>query len=59
MIISIEKAKEFIDFRDWTDEKIERKLKAVEKAIRSYTNNNFQDRDIRRNADIVGGLLTV
>ena len=59
MIISIEKAKEFIDFRDWTDEKIERKLKAVEKAIRSYTNNNFQDRDIRRTADIVGGLLTV
>lgn len=60
MIISVEKAKTLITFPDsWTDEKIEMKLKAVEQTIRAYTNNNFQDRDYRRAADIVGGLFLV
>jgi hypothetical protein len=59
MIISIAEAKANIDFKGWTDSKIERKLKAVEQAIRSYTNNNFQDRDYRRTADIIGGSLYV
>ena len=59
MIISVEKAKTLITFPDWTDEKIEMKLKAVEQTIRAYTNNNFQDRDYRRTADIVGGLFIV
>ena len=59
MIISVEQAKEFVDFKGWTDAKIERKLKAVELAIRAYTNNNFQDRDYRRTADIVGGSFYV
>jgi hypothetical protein len=35
------------------------KLKAVEQTIRAYTNNNFQNRDARRTADIVGGLFVV
>lgn len=59
MIISVEKIKEFVDFNGWTDERIERKLKAVEQTIRAYTNNNFQNRCCRRTADIVGGLLHV
>lgn len=60
MIISVEKAKEFIRFPEsWTDEKIKMKLLAVEQTIRAYTNNNFQDRDCRRAADIVGGLFMV
>ena len=59
MIISVEKAKALISFPDWSDEKIEMKLKAVEQTIRAYTNNNFQDRDIRRTADIIGGLFLV
>lgn len=59
MIISVEKVKSLISFPNWTDEKIEMKLKAVEQTIRAYTNNNFQDRDIRRTADIVGGLFIV
>ena len=59
MIISVEKAKSLISFPNWTDEKIEMKLKAVEQTIRAYTNNNFQDRDYRRTADIVGGLFLV
>ena len=59
MIISVKEAKELIKLADWTDAKIERKLKAIEQTIRSYTNNNFQDRDCRRTADIVGGSLYV
>lgn len=59
MILSVEKAKSLITFPGWTDEKIEMKLKAVEQTIRAYTNNNFQDRDYRRTADIVGGLFVV
>lgn len=59
MIISVEKAKELIDFKDWSDERISRKLKAIEQIIRKYTNNNFQMREMRRTADIVGGLFVV
>ena len=60
MIISVEQAKkEITDFKGWPDAKIERKLKAIEQAIRSYTHNNFQDRDCRRTADIVGGSFYV
>ena len=60
MIISVEQAKKEIgDFKGWSDAKIERKLKAIEQAIRSYTHNNFQNRDYRRTADIVGGSFYV
>lgn len=59
MIISVEKAKELIDFKGWSDEKISRKLKAIEQTIRKYTNNNFQLREMRRTADIVGGIFVV
>lgn len=59
MIISVEKAKELIDFKGWSDEKISRKLKAIEQIIRKYTNNNFQIREERRIADIVGGFFVV
>lgn len=59
MIISVEKAKELIDFKGWSDEKVARKLKAIEQTIRAYTNNNFQVRTCRKTADIVGGLFVV
>lgn len=55
MIISVDKAKQMVDLSGWTDEKIEMKLKAVELAIRKYTNNNFQNQSRRTAADIVGG----
>lgn len=56
MIISVEMAKQEInDFKGWSDQKIERKLKAIEEVIRTYTHNNFQNRGYRRTADIVGG----
>ncbi len=58
MIISVEKAKAFVSFPDgWTDEKIKMKLLAVEQTIRAYTNNNFQNRDIRIQADIRAGVF--
>lgn len=57
MIISISKIKEFVSLDGWTDARIEHKLKAIESVIRKYTNNNFQDVDYRRTADIVGGLF--
>ena len=58
MIISVEKAKGLVSFPDsWTDEKIKMKLLAVEQTIRAYTNNNFQNRDIRIQADIRAGVF--
>lgn len=59
MIISISKIKEFVNLDGWTDARVEQKLKAIESTIRKYTNNNFQDTDYRRTADIVGGLFIV
>lgn len=57
MIISGEELKTLIDCKNWTDERIARKLKAIEQTIRQYTNNTFQVRECRRAADIVGSLL--
>ena len=58
MIISVEKAKGLVSFPDsWTDEKIKMNLLAVEQTIRAYTNNNFQNRDIRIQADIRAGVF--
>lgn len=57
MIISVEKAKEFVNLEGWTDAKIEMKLKAIEQTIRAYTNNNFQDRGYRVQASVQNGVL--
>ena len=60
MIISVEEARNLIDdFKGWSDDRIQRKLKAIEQTIRAYTNNNFQTRACRKTADIVGGLFAV
>ena len=54
MIISVEQAKkEIADFKGWSDSKIERKLNAIEQAIRSYTHNNFQKRGIRADCAVI------
>lgn len=59
MIISVEQIKQLIAFPEgWTDEKINRKLLALEQTIRAYTNNNFQNRGIRMNADIQDGVFS-
>lgn len=60
MIITVAEAKEMITgIEAWKDAKIEQKLKAIEQTIRSYTNNNFQDKEYRNTADIIGGIFAV
>lgn len=53
MIISVREAKELVTFKGWSDEKIERKLKAIEQTIRRYTNNGFQNRGIRADCAVM------
>lgn len=57
MIISVDEAKEQMNLSGWTDAKIKRKLTSIEAAIRSYCNNNFQNRNIRCVTSIVDGIL--
>lgn len=47
MIISVDQAKKLIDLQNWSDERIQMKLDAIEQTIRAYTHNNFQNRSIR------------
>lgn len=54
MIISVNDAKKFVDIKGWSDEKVERKLKAIEQTIRKYTNNEFKEFECRTAAAIVG-----
>ena len=53
MIISVEQAKELVDFPGWTDKKIQMKLDALESVIRAYTHNNFQNRSLRAKCAIL------
>jgi len=46
MIISVEQLKQYIKTKE-TDAMLEAKLRALELSIRGYTNNNFQQRNIR------------
>jgi len=60
MIISIENVKKYVeDLKGWNDEKIARKLQAIEQTIRKYTHNEFKDFECRTTADIIGGLFCV
>lgn len=56
MIISVAELRKYIE-SDLTDEELEAKLSAIESAIRSYTNNNFQNRNIRCYADAEDGMI--
>lgn len=57
MIISVSEVKQLIDVKGWTDQKIERKLKAIEQTIRSYTNNRFQNTKVRISCPVVDQKL--
>ena len=59
MILTVEKLRELLPSVKSSDDEIRAKLVSLESLIRKYTNNNFQDRDYRRTADIVGGSLYV
>lgn len=47
MIVSVEQLRAYADFSKYTDEELKDRLDALESLVRSYTNNNFQNRNIR------------
>lgn len=51
MIISVDKLKQNIDYGDMSDSKILSWLKSIESTIRAFTQNNFQNRNIRFRAE--------
>lgn len=57
MIISVEELKKMSKFANYEDVELERKMQAIEQAIRSYTNNNFQDRNKRIECASLNGVL--
>lgn len=58
MIISANDAKKYVDaVKGWTEEKIKRKLTAIEQTIRKYTNNEFKEFECRTAAAIVGSRI--
>ena len=57
MIITVENLKRQIDVGNATDEQIATKLDAIESVIRAYTNNNFQQREIRFNGNSQGSKV--
>ena len=58
MILSVDELKEFLPELSAQDSVlIQKKLDAVEVMVRKYTNNNFQNRNIRFLADSVGTVL--
>ena len=56
MIISVEDAKKYITTTE-SDEGIEARLQAIEVLIRKYTNNNFQQRNIRSKGSVMSQKL--
>lgn len=59
MIISVEKLKEYEQFKDLDERELKDKLDGLESLIRSYTNNNFQNRNIRFYAPSANNKLLI
>lgn len=57
MIISVNELKRIAKFAEYDGELLEMELKAIEAAIRRYTNNNFQDQSVRIVCSSSGGVL--
>ena len=58
MILSVAEIKDFLpELTTVSDDLLKQKLDAVEVMIRKYTNNNFQNRNIRFLADSIGTIL--
>lgn len=47
MLLSVEQLRAQGDFSKYTDEQLKDRLDALESLIRAYTNNNFQNRNMR------------
>lgn len=59
MIVDLDIIKKYEEFKNIDDEKIIRKLKAIEKSIRKYTNNNFMDLKFRFYGEIKNNEILV
>lgn len=57
MIIAVDELMKLPEFAGQSEQVIADKLKAVELAIRAYTNNNFQNRYVRFHAESLGNRL--
>lgn len=57
MICKPEHAKKIVDFGDMTDSQIADILSSIESAIRIYTNNNFQNRNVRFTCSSISDVL--
>ena len=57
MIISVQELKAMSKFANFGNAELEREMRAIEQAIRSYTNNNFQDRCKRIECASLNGVL--
>lgn len=57
MIISVQELKAMSKFANFSEIDLERELLAIEQSIRSYTNNNFQDRAKRIECASQDGVL--
>lgn len=57
MITTVAKLKALDEFKDLSDADAQAKLEAVELQIRAYTNNNFQNRNMRIEAETAGGQI--
>ena len=58
MIISVDELKEFIKTNK-SDKWLEFNLLALESSIRKYTNNNFQNKNVRFRANVLDGVLAL
>lgn len=56
MLLTVEELKKHMT-TDEEDAVLETKLSALELLVRAYTHNNFQQRAVRRMADIAGGTI--
>lgn len=57
MIVPVEELLEIPDFSGKSEKSLKRKLNAIEHLIRSYTNNNFQNRSIRFEGSSQGDMI--
>lgn len=58
MILTAQELRRYMD-TDEEDQALEARLSALELLIRSYTHNNFQQRAVRRMADIAGDMIVM
>lgn len=57
MIVPVEKLTSMSEFSGKSETELKEKLKAVEQLIRAYTNNNFQNRNVRFEARSLGNRV--